>query len=76
LNNKGLKQNLAIHDHKTGRGLDFQTQYCRTDIFKKSVNNLETYLYNKLPNYLKNLEDLKRFRKQSFFITTDFLFSG
>jgi hypothetical protein len=34
LNNERLKQNLAIHDHKTQHRLDFQTQYCRTDIFK------------------------------------------
>ena len=44
--------------------LDFQTQFCRTDIFKKSVNNMGTKLYNKLPNYLKNLENLKLFKKQ------------
>jgi hypothetical protein len=59
LNNKGLKQNLAIHDYNTQHRLDFQTQFCRTDILKKSVNNLGTKLYNKLPNYLKNLESLK-----------------
>ena len=59
LNNERLKQNLAKHDYKTRHTLDFQTQFCRTDIFKKSVNNLGTKLYNKLPNYLKNLENLK-----------------
>jgi hypothetical protein len=78
LNNEGLKQHLAIHYHKTRHRLDFQTQFCRTDIFKKSVNNWGTKLCNKLPNYLRNLENLKLFKKQlkSFFITTDFLFSG
>jgi hypothetical protein len=64
LNNKELKQNVAIHDNKTQHRLDFQTQFCRTDIFKKSVNNLGTKFYNKLPNYLKNLESLKHFKKQ------------
>jgi hypothetical protein len=64
LNNKGLKQNLAIHDYKTQHRLDFQTQFCGTDIFKKCVNNLGTKLYNKLPNYIKNLENLKSFKKQ------------
>jgi uncharacterized protein YicC (UPF0701 family) len=43
---------------------DFQHQFFRTDIFIKSVNNLGTKLYNKLPNYLKNLESLKHFKKQ------------
>jgi hypothetical protein len=41
---------MAIHDYKTQHRFDFQTQFCRTDIFKKSVNNLGTKFYNKLPN--------------------------
>jgi len=57
LNNEGLKQNSAIHDYKTRHRLDFQTQFCGTDIFKKTVNNLGTKLHNKLPNYLRNLEN-------------------
>jgi hypothetical protein len=64
LNNEGLKQNFAIHGHKTRHRLDFQTQFCRTDIFKKSVNNLGTKLCNKLQNYLKNFENPKLFKKQ------------
>jgi len=52
LNNEGLKHNLAKHDYKTQHILDFQTQFRITDIFKNSVNNLGTKLYNKLPNYL------------------------
>jgi len=48
LNIKGLKQILAIHDYKTQHRSDFQAQFCRTDIFKKCVNNLGTKLYNKL----------------------------
>jgi hypothetical protein len=59
---KGLKQNLAIHDYNTCHRSDFKTQFCRSDIFKKSVNNLGTKLYNKLPHHLKNLEDLKPFK--------------
>ena len=64
LNNKGLQQTLAIHDYKTQHRSDFQTQFCRTDIFKKCVNNLRTKLYNKLPNYFKYFENLKPFKKQ------------
>jgi hypothetical protein len=64
VDNKGLKQNLAIHDYETRHRSDLQTQNCRTDIFKKNVINLGTKLYNKLPNYLKNLENLKPFKKQ------------
>jgi hypothetical protein len=64
LNNEGLKQKLYKHDYKTRNKSDFQIQFCRTNIFKKSVNNLGTKLYNKLPNYLKRLENSKLFKKQ------------
>ena len=47
LNNKGLKQ--------TRHRLDFQTQFCRTNMLKKSVNNLGTKLYNRLPKYIKKI---------------------
>jgi hypothetical protein len=50
INNKGLKQNLAIHDYETWHSLDFPTQFCRTDIFKNSVINLGTKLNNTLPD--------------------------
>jgi len=33
-------------------------------IFKKSVINLGTKLYNKIPNYIKNFKNLKPFKKQ------------
>jgi hypothetical protein len=38
VNNSGLKQNLAIHEHETRHRFDFQTRFCRTDIFKKKCN--------------------------------------
>ena len=63
VSNKGLKQSLAIHDYETRHKSDFQTQFFRTDIFKKSVINLGTKLY-KLPDYFKNLQNLKPFKKQ------------
>jgi len=64
VNNKGLKQNLAICDYETWHRSDFQRQFRRTDIFKKSVINLGTKLHNKFPNYLKNLDNIKPFKKQ------------
>jgi hypothetical protein len=53
LNNKGLKQNLATHEYKARHRSEFKTQFGRNDILKKSVNNLGSKLYNKLPNYLR-----------------------
>jgi len=61
---RGLKQNLTKHEYETRQRFDLQTRYCRTDIFKKSVTNLGTKLYNKLPNYIKSLENLKLFKKE------------
>jgi hypothetical protein len=55
LNKEELKRNSTRHDHETLHRLDFQTQFCRTDIFKKSINNMGIKLYHKLRNYLKNL---------------------
>jgi hypothetical protein len=75
LNNKELKQNMAIHDYKTQHRLDFQTQFCRTDIFKRSVNNLGTKLYNELPNYLKNVERLKHLKKLKAFLLQQTFYS-
>jgi len=46
VNNKGLKQNLAIRDYETRHTSDFQTKFCRTGIFKKSVINLGAKLNN------------------------------
>jgi hypothetical protein len=64
LHKEELKQNLTGHDHETRHRLDFQTQFCRADIFKKSVNKMGIKLYNKLPKYLKNLENTIFFKKQ------------
>jgi hypothetical protein len=37
------------------------SNFCRTDIFLKSVTNLGTKLYNKLPNYIKKPREFKTF---------------
>jgi len=75
LNNKGLKQNLAIHDDKTRHRSNFQTQFCRTNIFKKTVNNSEAKLYNKLPNYFKILKNLKSFIQLKAFLLQQTFYS-
>ena len=62
MNKERLKQNLATHEDETRYRSDFQTQFCRTNILKKSVTNMVAKLYNKLPNYTKNVENLKPFK--------------
>ena len=75
INIKGLKEILTIHDSDTQQRFDLQTGYCRTDIFKKSATNLGTKLYNKLPNHMKGLENLKLFKKElkAFYYITLFI---
>ena len=55
---------MAINDYKKQHRSDFQTQFWRTHIFKNSLNNVGTKLYNKLPNHFKNLENLDHFKKK------------
>jgi len=38
--------------HFTRHRSDLPPQFCRSDILKKSVNNMGVKLYNKLPNHL------------------------
>jgi len=42
----------------------FKYSFVELIFLKKNVINLGTKLYNKLPNYIKNLENLKTFKKQ------------
>ena len=38
MNKGGQKQNLALHEHGTCHRYDFQTEHCRTDIYKKKCH--------------------------------------
>jgi len=42
-----------------------QSLFCRTDIFKKSVDKVEIKLYNNLSSYLKNLKNTQLLYKES-----------
>jgi hypothetical protein len=44
--------------------LIFKHGFVELIFLKKSVTNLGTKLYNKLLNYIKNLENVKPFKKQ------------
>jgi hypothetical protein len=47
LNNKELKQNMAIHDYKTRHRLHFQTQLCRNYILKRvQIIWVQNYIIN------------------------------
>jgi hypothetical protein len=46
------------------RKLDVHVQFWNTDLFKKSVVNMGIRLYNKVPDYIKDLEKYIYFLKE------------
>jgi hypothetical protein len=55
----------------------------KTEIYKKSVINMGTKVYNNLPKFLKEIDDYKAFKKelklflplQTFYSVEEFVFS-
>jgi len=50
--------------HNTQRKMDIDIQSYDTDLYKRSVINMETKLYNKLPDYIKEIDSYKTFKKE------------
>ena len=71
-----VQLNSNIHTYNTRRKMDIYIQVYSTDLFKRSVINMETKLYNnnKLPGYIKGLDSYKTFKKElkSFFLLHTF----
>jgi hypothetical protein len=44
--------------------LDLRVQFCNIDLFGKSVVNMWTWLYNKVPDHMKKLEEIKSFKRE------------
>ena len=59
-----LELNSHVHNHNTRRKMDIHVQSYKTDIYKKSVLNMGTKVYNKLPSYIKELDNYKAFKKE------------
>jgi len=47
--------NSNIHAHNTRRKMDIHIQSYNTDLYKRSIINMRTKLYNKLPGYIKEI---------------------
>jgi len=70
---------LDIHVKK----LDIHVKQQKTEIYKKSVINMDTKIYNNLPEFLKEIDDYKTFKKElklflllhSFYSVEDFVSS-
>jgi len=44
--------------------MDIHIQSYNTDLYKRSVINMGTKLYNKLPGYIKETDSYKTFKKE------------
>jgi hypothetical protein len=64
LNKCRLEQNSVCCAYNAFKRSDRQPQFCRTNIFKKSVSSRGTKLYNNVPFHLKNLKDKQLLRRK------------
>ena len=44
--------------------MDIHIKSYNTDLYKRSVINMGTKLYNKLPGYIKEIDSYKTFKKE------------
>jgi hypothetical protein len=69
---QSLELNSHVHNYNTRRKMDFHVQSYETDIYKKSVINMGTKVYNKFPGYIKEIGNYKAIKKEvkSFLLHT------
>jgi hypothetical protein len=60
-----IELNSNIHTNNIWRKMDIHIQSSSTDLYKRSVINMGTKLYNNLPGYIKEVNSYKTFRKKS-----------
>jgi len=59
-----VELNSNVHEHNTQRKRGIQVQSYKTDLYKQSVINMGTELYNKMPGYVKETDNYKTFKKE------------
>ena len=73
--------NTQVHQHNTRRKLDLHVKMQNTEVYKKSVINMGTKVYNNLPRFLKEIDDYRAFKRklkkflllQSFYSVEEFV---
>jgi len=61
---QSLEQNSEVHKYNTQRNMDIHVKLHKTEIYKKSVINMGTKVYNNLPGFIKEIKDYKAFKKE------------
>jgi hypothetical protein len=59
-----VQLNSNVHTYNTRRKRDIHIQSYKTDLYKRRVVNRDSKLYNKLPDYIKEIESYKTFSKE------------
>jgi len=59
-----VELNSNIHAHNTRRKMDIHIQSYNTDLYKRSVINMGTKLYKKLPGYIKEIYSYKTLKEE------------
>ena len=58
---QSLEQNSKLHKYNTRRKMDIRIELNTTEIYKKSVINMGTKVYNNLPGFINEVDDYKPF---------------
>jgi len=61
---QSVELNSDVHEHHTQRKTDIQVQSYKTDLYKQSVINMGTKLYNKMPGCVKETDNYTAFKKE------------
>ena len=61
---KSLEQNSKVLKYNTRRKRDIHVKLHKTEIYKKSVINMGSKIYNKMPGFIKEIDDCKAFKKE------------
>ena len=61
---QSLELNATFHKHNTRRKMDIHIKSHRTNLYKNSVINMGSIIYNKLPNHLKEIDSFKDFKRK------------
>jgi len=61
---QSLEQNSKVRQYNTQRKLDIHVKLQNTEIYKKSVINMGTKVYNNVPKFLQEIDNYKAFKEE------------
>jgi hypothetical protein len=60
---QSFELNANVHNHNTRRKMDIRIKSYTTNMYKNSVINMGTKIYNKLPDHMKETDSYKPFKE-------------